>query len=185
MCIGLPYVAYLSSFCLDSIERNALNSSGGVWTQADGQWCQLWPTYMLRQDPWRTHDLWMEYTKDMAYSDFGGNIKGIWQTVTEEELGLRHRKNVSWHFCSSLLLTLAEAEPWKSLLGSTTIADLCLLFHLYWTRLLIYSWSVELLTYEPFPDTQMGAASKNLSKQVHFLHILSLLSGELKGRLKH
>jgi hypothetical protein len=98
----------------------------------------------------------------------------------------------------SLLLTCAEAEVWLSLLGSTTAADSYFYSNSteldYWSTrevflsvLSCHCWSVNWTA--DFQTTQVGVAPKNLSKQVHFPHILSfplpLLCSRLKGRLKY
>ena len=128
---------------------------------------------LLKQACERTCDVWRYINRTQ-------------RTVTKAELGLLIElaiqclwvsclhwsslpwEKISWHSCWlwSLLLTGAEAEAWLSLLGS---ADSCLLSGLYWTRLLVYPWSVcewiELLplTCElncKFPDNTDGSCSK-------------------------
>ena len=146
-------------------------------TQVDWQSDICWDRHLLKQDPWRAHDVWSD-------------IKRTQWTVREAELGSfielavqhwlvlcllwsslhwkRHNGNFSQCSCClwSLLLTCAEAEAWLSLLDHATAADLCFPSHLYRNGLLVYLWSVcqrIKLTSElkcQFPDNTDGSCSK-------------------------
>jgi hypothetical protein len=89
---------------------------------------------MLRQDLWRTHDVWREYKKDSMDSEEAELGLLIELALSERLVGLsslliftelREAQPRSW----SLLLTHAEAEACLS--GSTTATGSCLLSQLY------------------------------------------------------
>ena len=126
--------------------------------------------HMVRQDPWKTCDVWREYKRDSTY----------WDRSLLVEIALQHflvswfhwpllswKRNSQELLLESLVVLVPSAgscfflaEVWLLLLGHATSADL-------WTELLVYQWSVSEWIKLPLL-THVDWTADFLTKQIGF-----------------
>jgi hypothetical protein len=111
-------------------------SSGGmlqfIATSLDsgwlGKWCQLRQTHMLRQNSWRTQEVWRTYKEDSTTSDrgrarlaYGASLcNPCWSLVCTDLYWERHSQELLLMFLLVPLVDLCQAEAWLSLLDHIT-----------------------------------------------------------------